>query len=287
MPARTALKLGAALSLALAIPAFAQESSVAPPSADTVMATVDGTEITLGQMIVLRASLPEQYRQLPDEVLFDGILEQLVRQTLLAGAAQGTSPLIEIQLENERRALLANEIIRDVAIDAVTEEAVQAAYDEAIANMPSMEEFNASHILVETEEAAAALIEQLNGGADFATLAQEHSTGPTGPNGGNLNWFQAGQMVAPFEEAVMTLEVGAISAAPVQTQFGWHVIKLNDKRQQTAPTLEELRPDLTEMIQQEAVEAEIDRLLAGADVMRPDTSGIDRSVLSDLSLVEN
>ncbi|MFN3145005.1 MAG: peptidylprolyl isomerase [Paracoccaceae bacterium] len=279
------LAAATALALVLSLPAQAQDTTA--PAADTVVATVNGVDITLGHMIVLRSGLPQQYQQLPDDVLFDGVLEQLVRQTVLAQSYEGGSPLIELELDNTRRALEANEIIAEVATAAVTDEALQAAYDAAIADMGAVMEFNASHILVETEEKAAELIAELAGGADFAELAKAHSTGPTGPNGGNLNWFEPEMMVAPFAEAVRALEVGAVSAAPVQTQFGWHVIKLNDTREKPAPSLDELRGQLSETLQQEAVGAEIDRLMAGADVVRPDLSGLDRSALSDFSLIQN
>lgn len=275
----------AATALVLSLPAYAQDTVA--PAADTVVATVNGVDITLGHMIVLRSGLPQQYQQLPDDVLFDGVLEQLVRQTVLAQSYDGASPLIELEVDNTRRALQANEIISDVATAAVTDEALQAAYDAAVADMGAVQEFNASHILVETEEKAAELIAELSDGADFAELAREHSTGPTGPNGGNLNWFEPEMMVPPFAEAVRALEVGAVSAAPVQTQFGWHVIKLNDTRDRPAPTLEEMRGQLAETVQQEAVGAEIDRLMADAVVVRPNLDGLDRSSLSDLSLVQN
>jgi parvulin-like peptidyl-prolyl isomerase len=154
-------------------------------------------------MIVLRAQLPEQYQQLPPEVLFDGVLEQLINQEILAQQDEAVARAIELRLDNERRALQANEVITDFAATAVTEEAIQAAYDEAVAGAEAEQEFNAAHILVETEDEALALIEELNGGADFAALAQEHSTGPSGPNGGSLGWFGLGMMVPPFEAAVL------------------------------------------------------------------------------------
>lgn len=283
---KNAVRFGTALALALAAPALAQDTEATEVSRDTIVATVNGTDITVGHMIVLRQQLPQQYQQLPDEVLFDGVLEQLIRQTLLADQVEETPRSVEIRLENERRALLATEIVADVAGAAVTEEALQAAYDAAVAGMEPTQEYNASHILVETEEKAAGLVEDLEGGADFAELAREHSTGPTGPNGGNLDWFEAGQMVQPFAEAVQTMEVGAISE-PVQTQFGWHVVKLNDTREKPVPTLDEMRGELAEQLQQQAVEAEIERLVEGAEVNRADLGGLDRSVLGNDALLEN
>ena len=166
--------------------------------ADTVVATVNGQDLTLGHMITLKQRLPQQYQQLPLDVLFDGILDQLVQQTLLGETVDNLSTGTRLTLENEERALRANEAITRVVADAVTDEALKAAYEETYGSAEPEKEFNASHILVATEDEAKALVEALNGGADFAELAKEKSTGPSGPRGGNLGWFGTGAMVPPF-----------------------------------------------------------------------------------------
>lgn len=255
-------------------------------SADTVVATVNGTDITLGHMLVLRQRLPQQYQQLPPDVLFNGILDQLVQQTLLGQQTENLSTASRITLDNEERALRAAEEARRVVDDAMTDEAIQAAYDELYGNTEPETEYNASHILVETEEEAAALVTDLEGGADFAELAMEKSTGPSGPRGGELGWFGTGAMVPPFEEAVVALEVGAISA-PVQTQFGWHVIKLNETRIKDAPALNEVRNQLRENVQAAAIESRIDALTEAAEIVRPELDGIDPTILNDPSILEN
>ncbi|MCP5038541.1 MAG: peptidylprolyl isomerase, partial [Rhodobacteraceae bacterium] len=208
--------LAATFALGTVLPALAEDVTAA-----TVLANVNGQDITIGHMIATRLALPDQYQSLPDSVLFEGILEQLIQQTVLSQAAGELSSRAQIQLENERRALIAGEKLDAVMAEAVTEDALQAAYDAAYADAAPEAEYNASHILVETEEEAAGLIVMLEEGGDFAALAAEHSTGPSGPNGGELGWFGLGMMVKPFEDAVLTLEVGQVSA-PVQTQFGWH-----------------------------------------------------------------
>jgi peptidyl-prolyl cis-trans isomerase C len=279
----------------MAMPAFAQEAGApateggapapaVPATADTVVATVNGIEITLGHMIALRDRLPEQYRSLPAEVLFEGVLDQLIQQTALSEAAGAPTQRTEVALENERRGLLAGQVVADVADAAVTDEALQQAYDAAYSAAEPQTEYNASHILVATEDEAKAIADELKGGADFATLAKEKSTGPSGPNGGELGWFSADMMVPPFSEAVAAMDTGAISD-PVQTQFGWHVIKLNDTREQTAPNMDEVRDDLTAQIQQKAVQDKIDAVTASADVTRS-VEGIDPSVLDDQSLLD-
>ena len=271
-----------AFALMLALPVQAQDTL----TADSVVATVNGTEITLGHMLMVRASLPEQYQQLPDDVLWDGIMDQIVQQTVLGQeTSDEESRRVQIALENERRALMAAQAVEEIVDGAVNEEAVQALYEETYLQGESTEEFNASHILVETEEEAAAIVEDLRGGADFVEVAREKSTGPSGPNGGQLGWFGPGMMVPEFEAAVETLEVGAISD-PVQTQFGWHVITLNEKRNQEAPELESVRQELESILSQNAVTRKIDELTTAADISRTSGEEVDTSVLSNLDLLE-
>jgi len=145
-------------------------------------------------------------------------------------------------------------------------------------------EYNAAHILVETQDEATALVEQLSNGADFAELAKEKSTGPSGPNGGDLGWFGTGAMVAPFEEAVVALSVGEVSQ-PVETQFGWHVILLKQDRIASAPSLDEVRADLSQRLQREAVDSYVADLLEGADITPADLSAIDPSIISNYELL--
>jgi peptidyl-prolyl cis-trans isomerase C len=277
--------LAGAISLAMAFPAAAQDES-APVTAETVVATVNGTEITVGHMLVLRARLPQQYQTLPEQVLFDGILDQLVQQEILRGTSDGPSRVGRLIMDNEERALLATEAAQAIAAERVTEEAIQAAYDETFGAAEPETEYNASHILVETEEAAQALVEELTAGADFVELARERSTGPSGPNGGNLGWFGAGMMVAPFEEAVMALAPGEVSQ-PVETQFGWHVIILNEVREAAVPALEEVRGDLAQQLEQDALQEAIAQLQESANISRIETGEIGASVIGDMTLLED
>lgn len=270
------------ISAALSLPATAQDK----PSIDQVVAIVNDTEITLGHMIIARASLPEQYRQLPDEVLFTGILDQLVQQAALADSYEGDLPArVSLSIENELRSLTAGEVIERNMASPLSEDDVQAAYDEQYANAEAGEEYNASHILVETEEAAIALKEELDTGADFAALAREKSTGPSGPGGGSLGWFGKGMMVPSFEAAVVAMEPGAVSD-PVQTQFGWHVIKLNETRKTEAPSLESVREELELQLRQTRVQTTIEDVTAAADVDRSGAEGLDPAILKDLELLE-
>jgi peptidyl-prolyl cis-trans isomerase C len=275
----TRLMTGAALALALAIPAQAQDADVG-----TVLATVNGTEITLGHLIAMRGRLPEQYQQLPDDVLYQGMLDQLIQQQVLADAARADLPRADaLGLENEQRAYLAGRMIDRAANAPLGEDAVQALYDETFGAAEPETEWNASHILVETEEEAQALIDRLDEGADFAELAREESTGPSGPSGGALGWFGTGMMVPAFEEAVQGLEPGEVSA-PVQTQFGWHVVRLNETRTADAPPLEQVRPQLEQQLQSQAVDAELERLTDEAEIERAEVE-LDPALIRDTDLL--
>lgn len=266
-----------ALAAAVALPVAAQDE----PGVDTVVATVNDTEITLGHMLVARATLPQQYQQLPDDVLFKGILDQLVQQTALADSFTGElPPRVTLSIENETRSLTAGEAIEGVMAENVSDEELQAAYDAQYKDAEPEQEFNASHILVETKEEADAIKSELDGGADFAEVAKEKSTGPSGPGGGSLGWFAPGMMVPAFEEAVAGMEAGSVSD-PVETQFGWHVIKLNETRTAEAPALEDVRDELETQVRQTKVQTAIESITEAAEVDRSAAEGIDPTVLKN------
>lgn len=272
-------------SLALAAVMALPLSAETKPDASTVVARVNGDEITLGHVIATASTLPPQYQQAEDDVLFDFILEQLIQQQLLGQEQDGLSKLHALTLENETRSLHAVQTV-DALTDAVaTDEAVQAAYDAQFAEFDGEDEYDASHILVETEDEAKAIKAQLDEGADFAELAREKSTGPSGPSGGALGWFGKGQMVPEFEAAVLELEKGQVSD-PVQTQFGWHLVVLNDMRKTQAPELNAVREELVQTIQQEAIQARIDELTQQAQIERPALEGVGPEVLRQLDLIQ-
>ncbi len=281
MNAMSLARLGAVVGLVLALPAAAAEVTGA-----TVVATVNGTAITLAHMQVLRDQLPEQYRQLPDDILFNGILEQLIQQTALAMTMDGRlTRRDELALENSRRAYLAAQALTGASGDAASPEKVAALYAERVATMEPEREYNASHILVATEEEAKALKAEIDAGADFAALAREHSKDGAAQNGGELGWFGPGMMVQPFEDAVVALSPGQVSE-PVQTQFGWHLIRLNETRMAALPTLEEMTEELSAELRDKAVEAHIAAITAAAAVTRT-TEGIDPAILRDQNLVSD
>ncbi|MGR3498866.1 MAG: peptidylprolyl isomerase [Limimaricola soesokkakensis] len=270
----------AALMAGFATMASAQQAS-------DVVATVNGTEITLGEMIITRSQLPQQYQQLPPETLFQGILDQLIQQQVLADTLENTPARVELALQNQRRSLLAGEAINAMMQEEVSDEALQEAYDEAFADAEPVQEYNASHILVETEEEAQAVLERLEAGEDFAEVAKEVSTDPgSGAQGGSLGWFAEGMMVEPFQAAVAELEKGGMTETPVETQFGFHVIRLDDTRTQEPPSLDEVREDLASQIQQGKIEERLTELEGEAEITRPEEGAFDPALLTDLDLLE-
>ena len=265
--------------------AASAQSSV---DSDAVVATVNGEEIKMGHVVMVYDTLPQQYKTLPAEQVFQGIVEQIIQQTVLAqAAANPNAKYIEFAVDNERRILTASQMIDEITKEATTTDKLRAYYDATYQSADLGREYNASHILVESEDQAQDLIAQLSDGADFAALAQEFSTGPSGPNGGALGWFGQGQMVAPFEQAVVNLTVGEISPLPVQTQFGWHVIILNDMRAVQAPAFEEVSSEIAAELQRVAIEDRVKMMVDRASVDRVDqtTLNVD-AIKTDISKMD-
>ncbi|MGV6810927.1 MAG: peptidylprolyl isomerase [Brevirhabdus sp.] len=269
---------GAALAAVTAFPATAQTRDV-----DTVLAVVNGTEITLGHVIALRQELPQSYDQYAAEDLYPALLEQLITQTALAPTVDTDTKRMRLKMENQRRSVLAVEAIDEVA-RSIPEEAVRAEYEKQYVNAPAPVEYNASHILVETEEEAQAIAEEIRAGADFAETAKAKSTGPSGPSGGELGWFGKGRMVPAFEDAVVKMEVGQVSD-PVQTEFGWHVIKLNEMRDLPPPSYETMAGSIRRTLTEEATEALVQSVNDAADIVRTEAE-VDMNALNNPELLD-
>ena len=271
--------------LAVSAPVVAQDA----PTRDTVVAVVNGTEITLGHVLAARDGLPEQFRGMPADALFQPLVEQLIEQTAIMQEAEGTlSAREQIAFENEQRAFIANAALTRAATEAVTEEAITDAYTAFVTEFDGREpapEFNASHIIVETEEEALELRALLDEGADFAELATEHSMDGAAQGGGSLGWFGLGAMIPEFEEAVQALEVGEYMG-PLETQFGWHLVLLNDTRMSSAPPLEEVREALEQNLQREAAQTELTRATEAATIERS-YEELDPSLLMQTELLDD
>ena len=244
--------------------AFAQE----PVS----VATLNGETIYLDEVMQIAEQLPEEYRRQPLDTYFDQLVDDVINTRLAAKAAtadglQNEELIIEaIRIATNRilaEAYMASEVRKDV-----DDAAIEAAYQRFVADSDSREEISARHILVNSEEEALGLIEKLKGGADFSALAKEFSTGPSGPKGGDLGYFGRGQMVPDFEAAAFNLEIGTFSSQPVRTQFGWHVIKLEDKRIAAPATLDEMRGQIANSLSQQALARLIEEMRSDADISK-------------------
>lgn len=249
-----------------------------------VLATVNGTEITVGHVVSLASRLPEQYMAVENKELFKGIVEQLVNQELLSASAEKDTVDLLLARENETRALYAVAAIEALYDKALTDEAVTAQYKKLYQDADPIPEYNASHILVKTEDEAKALVAELADGKEFAELAKEKSKGPSGPQGGLLGWMGLGQTVPEFEGAMIALKPGEQSK-PVKTQFGWHVILLNEIRDQPAPELEAVRGEIEEGLKSTALEAHMLELEASAEIERND-SKFDPDTVKKFELLE-
>jgi peptidyl-prolyl cis-trans isomerase C len=280
----TSLFTAAALAVALALPAAAEE-----PGADTVLARVGEVEITLGHALALRDQLPPQFRTVPDETLFPAIVEQLIEQELLHQHKAGDLTRRQrLALENEVRNFTANAALTEVAQAAVSDDAISDAYEAFAAEFAEGEpevEYNAAHILVRSEEEIGEVVAELEAGRPFAEVARERSIDGSAQGGGELGWFGEGVMIPDFEAAVQALEPGAVSG-PVETQFGWHVVQLIDRRDAQVPPLDELREELAGEIQREAARALVEELRTGVEVENL-AGDMDPSVLSRAELLDD
>jgi peptidyl-prolyl cis-trans isomerase C len=258
------LATAALAALTLAVPSRAQTT-------DPVVALVNGTQIKKSEVEAAYATLPEQYRRMPLDAIFDPLLEQVISSTLLLGEANkqnlADDPEIKAQLARARDGVLRDGVIKKAIDQGVTDAKLQAAYD-AMKSQPgfAFEETHAAHILVPDEAAALEIIKELQGGADFATLAKEKSTDPSAKtNGGDLGYFRREAMVPEFATAAFAMQPGTFTDKPVKSQFGWHVIKVEDRRQ-SVPTLEEKAPELREQLSREIVTALLADVRQGATI---------------------
>jgi len=278
----------AALAQTAAEPAAETAEAAAPSySVDSALAVVDGITLTLGELIAIRRELPDQYQNLPDEVLFDGIVEQIIDQMLLARAAMAAGlerrPAIAMNLLNQERAILADAYLRDAVEARVTPVAVEALYQERYVEAKPSQEVRARHILIESEELVIELKARLDAGTDFAELAAEHGTDGTASRGGDLGWFLHSDMVPEFADAAFSMEPGTVSD-PVKTAFGWHLIKLEERRDRQSPALDEVREELMGELIQQAQVAVVKELRMQSVIVMPEPPLPPQSIREDAML---
>ena len=278
----SALLLGTALAAA---PVWAQDAAApAAPAAEaapavtpeTVVATVGGETITEADISFAAEDLAQELQQMPPEQRKAFLVTVLIDMKVMANAAR-EAQMDQTDLFKQRLKYLEDRSLRrayfaEKIATGVTPEALQAAYDKFSASFKGQEEVHARHILVATEDEAKAIRAELDGGKDFAELAKEKSTDPSAQqNGGDLGFFGKGMMVKPFEDAAFAMEAGAVSD-PIKSDFGWHVIKLEEKRMSQPPTLEQIAPQLQQQVMFQNFEASVAQLKQGLAIDIPDAA---------------
>ncbi len=271
--------IAASLAVLMAMPAFAADKKAAPaaknapaaaPAApsggdDPVVARVNGTVLHRSDLNLQLRSAPQQIQQQPLDKVYPQLLNSMVNATLLQQAARKAkidqNNQVKEQIAAAETEILANAYVSSIARSEITEAKLRAAYDQYAKQAPQTEEVHARHILVGTEQEAKDIIAQLDKGADFATLAKDKTTDPSGKsNGGDLGYFTKQDMVPEFANAAFALKPGEYTKAPVKTQFGWHVIKLEDRRQGKAGTYEQVAPEIAQQMTQQVVATKLQEL---------------------------
>lgn len=242
------------------------------------VATVGDQTIWLDEVMQAAETLPEQYRQAPLNTYFDQLVADVIDTRLAASAARkidlDQNELVAAAMQMAADRVLAEAYLGDAIREQISEEAIINAYNIFAADTASREQVSAAHILVDDEATAKDIIVQLNNGADFATLAREKSTGPSGPNGGDLGSFGRGQMVPAFEAAAFSMPAGSISVSPVQTQFGWHILKVGERSVQPAPSIEDMRGQLVNSLSRQTLARVLETMRAEATISIRDFEAI-------------
>ncbi|HMK69574.1 MAG TPA: peptidylprolyl isomerase [Xanthobacteraceae bacterium] len=253
----------------LCIPAGAARAQ----DSDTVIARVNGVDIRQSDLAFAEEEIAGNMPNMPQEQKHDYLINYLVDVIVLSQAAEkqklGDRPDVKHRLVFDHNRLLMEALLQDAGRAALSDEAEHKVYDEAIKQMAAEEEVRARHILVATEDEAKAILAQLKGGADFAALAKEKSKDPGAAEGGDLGYFTKEQMLPEFAAVAFKLDRGQISE-PVKTQFGWHIIKVDDKRIKPTPTFDQVKPQLENYVAHRAQAQLVENLRKSATIERLD-----------------
>ncbi len=242
------------------------EVTAKPADDSEVLATVNGVPITANTLALYQQARQSRMPGNEDGQDRAAILEEIISLELASqhGERKGVdkNPDVLAQMAQQRRALVASAAFqRQMKKHPITDHELKALYDEKI---QAGNEYKARHILVESKANAEVLIAELDKGADFSELAIKNSTGPSGKSGGDLGWFSPKSMVKPFSEAVAGMDKGSYTHEPVQTQFGWHIILLEDSRESTPPPFEQVKPQLEMIVRSQRVQDYINKLRSTA-----------------------
>ena len=270
------------LSLCSPLAGFAQESGSATEATETaalpghidqetILARIGDTDITLGEVIAFRQTLPDQFQQLPNEVLLESILTQIIDQTLLEQAARETGleakTAFRLALRNQRRAVMADAYMAQAVIDGVSEEAIAELYARKFTDAPPVPEVRTAHIVVKDKAEAEEIRKRIEAGEDFATIAAQQSIDATASRGGDRGWQLYQRMHPAFASAVRELPEGALSG-PVQTPFGWHLIRVDGKRDRATPPLAAVQGLLLRDLSTQVEEDTLSRLRGATEIER-------------------
>ena len=267
----TALRAALA-TLVFAAVCVSQSGTLLAEDKDPVVAVVNGHKIMKSHIEEAQQLLPRQYQKVPLDQIYPALVDSLI-DTHLAAADARSKKMDKDKDFRARMSRIEEQLLQRMVLEkemtaAISDEALKKRYDKMVAGMASNEEVHARHILLKTEDDAKAVIKELAKGADFAELAKKKSTGPSGPNGGDLGFFGKGQMVPEFEKAAFAMAKGAVSTDPVKTQFGYHVIKVEERRKAEVPKYDAVVEQLRGEISQERGSAYVEKLRSGAKVTR-------------------
>ena len=241
--------LAAVLAIIFLIQSSQKTYSQEALSADTPFIEVNGKIIKLGSAIIAFSKIQQSNMNFDKKTIFSQIVQQLVNEELLSQKIEKENQLTLLALEHEKRSAKAAQMVSKILKNFPNEELVDSAYQNLVKDFEGSLEYNASHILVKDESEAKTIRKGIDGGKKFEDLAKEHSIGPTGKNGGNLNWFDLSSLVPEFSTALMVLSEGDVSQ-PVQPKLGWHLIKLNKTREKKIPEFEKVKAQLVQNLRQ-------------------------------------
>ncbi len=287
MSKKTILLTTAALLLgAFTLPVFAADSS--PGSADPVVARVNGSEIHRSEIMDAMQALGPQAQQMPPQVIYPQLLQKVIVTKLVAAKGYAdnlqSDKDVKDRLKQAEASLVAETYVHKAIQPKITEDKIKKKYDELAAKYKPQDEVRARHILVKTEDEAKDVIKQLKGGADFAKLAEEKSQDKgSAKQGGDLGYFPQGAMVKPFADAAFAMKVGDVSDTPVKTDFGYHIIKVEDRRKSSAPPLSEVHDQIANQIGQDLTNDLIKDLQAKAKIEKFNLDGTPMKTASDTS----
>src|ERR1700733_5681324 len=275
-----------ALAAFLVGPTSALRAQNADPAADPVVARANGVDIRQSDLALAEDEVGSNMPQMGPDQKRDYLITYLADVIVLAQAAEQQKLAdrddVKHRIQFERNKVLMEPLLQDAGTAAITDDAMHKVYEDAVKQMPSEQEVHARHILVATEDEAKAIEDQLKKGADFAALAKEKSKDPGAADGGDLGYFTKDQMVPEFADAAFKLDKGQISD-PIHTQFGWHIIKLEDKRTKPTPTFDQVKAQLANYVEHRAQAEMVDNLRKNATIERldkPAAPALDPSALN-------